>query len=156
MIERVELKSGYIVVDVPVGMGGSIHQLYVKEHSGRDAMQESSNSSSSSTLFVGNVDLCLEMSHQDIDAYLREMMSNFGTIEAVYVSAIASDVKRRRNRSDDDANDQSDSDDDEGTAINNGVETIQHITTNRSRFAHVVFKKKSDMKSFLNFVKLQV
>lgn len=155
MAQRAELKSGYVVIDVPVGMGGAVHQLYVKEHTGRDALQEESSiAGSGCTLFVGNVDLCLQMSHQDIDGYLRELMGSFGSVEAVYVSALANDkAQRKRNRDAQPNEAQSDSDsDDEETAA--GLQETQLITTGRSRFAHVIFKKKSELKTFLKAARL--
>mgnify|MGYP003706684939 CR=1 FL=1 len=153
MLARNELKSGYSIIDINTGMGGSIHQLYVKEHTGKDSLGESTTNGGC-TLFVGNVDLTLEMSHQDIDGYLREMMEQFGQIDAVYISALSINKNRKRNRTDDQVDESSDDDDDDENNNNNtGIEDSTNITSNRSRFAHVIFNKKSDLKLLLKSIK---
>ena len=163
-MQRCDLHNGYVVVDVPVGLAGAIHQLYIKEHKGRGSLGDSISSSSTtsagnkpsnSTLFVGNVDLGLEMSHADIDAYLREMVGQFGKVEAVYISNLSSHAKRHRNRAIDDGQDGSEEGSDEGDGGDgrheaSGLEETRLISTGRSRFAHVVFADRNDMKSFLS------
>lgn len=159
MLTRSELKSGFIVIDIPVGIGGAVHQLYIKEHSGRDAGNTGASPSGVGvTLFVGNVDLHLDMSHEDIDGYLRELMSQFGDINAVYVSAESESSRgRKRQRKETSgvgaaAEDEDDDDDAENTQ-NNGIQDVHSLTTGRARFAHVQFSNKKGLASFLKVVK---
>ncbi len=155
MLTRSELKSGFIAVDIPLSIGGAVHQLYVKEHTGRDLGQASETTSSSSaasgvTLFVGNVDMHLNMSHEDIDGYLRELMSQFGDIQAVYVSALTTEPttrSRKRTRTEMSADDEDDNEQDDG------VRDMHSLTTGRSRFAHVQFVNKKGLSSFLKAAK---
>jgi len=159
MLTRSELKSGFIVIDIPIGIGGAVHQLYVKEHSGRDAgTTGTAPSAAGVTLFVGNVDLHLDMSHEDIDGYLRELMSQFGDINSVYVSAESESNKRGRKRQRTDsaggsANTNDDDDDDDDEEQSNGIQSVRSLTTGRARFAHVQFANKKGPASFLKVVR---
>lgn len=80
----------------------------------------------SSTLFVGNVDLTVGMGYDDIDSYLRELLEGFGDINGVSVSAPGSKPR------------------------DDGVLESKNLTSERSRYAHVLFAKK---KSVANCIK---
>lgn len=113
------LKGGFQVLNVQ--MGGSVHQLYVKAH-------KSDEAADSSTLFVGNVDLTVGMSYDDIDSYLRELLQGFGDINGVSVSAPGSKPK------------------------DDGVLENKNLTSERTRYAHVAFTKKKSVTNFLKSV----
>lgn len=98
-----------------------MHQLYVKEHK--------SDEVTSSTLFVGNVDLTVGMSYSDIDAYLRDLFGGFGNVSNVSVSAPST-------------KDPTDS----------GVLANKSVTSERTRYAHVVFATKKSVSNCLKSV----
>jgi len=157
VLTRSDLKSGFMVIDIPIGMGGAVHQLYVKEHSGRDAGNTGASPAGiggvGATLFVGNVDLHLDMSHEDIDGYLRELMSQFGDINAVYVSAESEAASKGRKRRRTDSAAAEGDDDDEESEQNGGIKDARSLTTGRARFAHVQFASKKGLASFLKVIK---
>ena len=139
ILKRTALKQGFNVVDIPIGVGAAVHQLYVKAHSEKDASSGSSgagaanaSSSSSSTLFIGNVDLRMGMDHIDIDSYLREMLQKFGEIDTIAISDT-----RNIALAEDDV----------------GLLEGSNTTSTRSRFAHVKFQEKNGMNDFLKAVK---
>ncbi len=77
--------KGYRIVDVPLlENDGVIHSLFLKEHS--DRTRKDSNGK---ILFVGNVDYRHKMSPTTIDEYLRLILSRFGEILSISVSAFA-------------------------------------------------------------------
>jgi hypothetical protein len=97
--------KGYRVFDLPLdGEKTAIHHLFVREHN------DKSSSSHGRILFVGNIDVRLDLSHEEIDSYLRLMLSRFGAIESVSVSSFTPEE------------------------------------ADKTRFAHVVFAKKSSIK----------
>ena len=101
--------KGFRVLEVPMDPEGkTIHYLYVKEHN------DKTSAASGRILFVGNVDCNIDMSHEEIDTYLRLLLGRFGEIESVSISAFSE----------------------------------EHME--RTRFAHVVFTKKSSLKVVLN------
>ena len=85
-------KGGYRVIDVPVGLGGVLHTLYIKEHNNPKSTDLTSNGGDDNqnlkgrVLFVSNVDYGLKRTHTDIDGYLREIFQGFGEIISVSVS----------------------------------------------------------------------
>jgi ribosomal RNA-processing protein 7 len=80
---NIRLLKGYRVIDIPLGMGLALHTIYLKEHSEKG---ENIEKQKSKTAFIGNVDYGLEMTHEEIDSYLRELFNNFGEVESVSVS----------------------------------------------------------------------
>ena len=81
--------KGYRIVDIPLfkeKFGGSFHSLYIKEHS--DRVNKEGNGR---TLFVGNVDYNDVMTNEEIDGYLRLLLSRFGDINSISVSSISPD-----------------------------------------------------------------
>lgn len=75
----------------------------------------------SKTLFVGNVDYCGERSHEEIDLYLRSIFDSYGNIESVSISKYS----------------------------NAEADDFMNRKGRKTRFAHVVFDKKSSMKTAL-------
>ena len=120
------LIKGYRIIDVPVGMGGVLHQLYIKEHNnplGTNKLR---------TLFVGNVDYAKERSLVEIDGYLRSLFTAFGEIESVSVS----EFKQPTNNNDG------------ATEEERAIEAEEKVSNCfESRFAHIVFAKKNALKS---------
>ena len=120
------LIKGYRIIDVPVGMGGVLHQLYIKEHNnplGTNKLR---------TLFVGNVDYAKERSLVEIDGYLRSLFTAFGEIESVSVS----EFKQPANNNDG------------ATEEERAIEAEEKVSNCfESRFAHIVFAKKNALKS---------
>lgn len=120
------LIKGYRIIDVPVGMGGVLHPLYIKEHNnplGTNKLR---------TLFVGNVDYAKERTLEEIDGYLRSLFTAFGEIESVSVS----DFKPPTTN------------DDDVTEEEKAIEADERVASCfQSRFAHIVFAKKNALKS---------
>ncbi len=89
VLRRIKMKfiKGFRIVDIPLQEnGGVIHSLFVKEHA--DRQKKDSNGK---ILFVGNVDYRQNMSHNDIDEYLRLLFSRFGEVVSISVSAFSAD-----------------------------------------------------------------
>lgn len=80
-----QLTKGFRVLSLPLTQSENpaLHYLYIKEHNDK-AFQ-------GRILFVGNVDYRFDMSHEEIDKYLRVIFSRFGDIESVSVSAFTAD-----------------------------------------------------------------
>jgi hypothetical protein len=55
--------------------------LYIKEHSDRNLVSKGKK------LFVGNFDLSLNSTNDEIQNYLTTLFSRFGTIESIYISS---------------------------------------------------------------------
>jgi hypothetical protein len=106
---KMKIVKGYRVLDVPLdGEGIAIHHLFIREHTNKNS------SAQGRTLFVGNIDCTIDLSHEEIDAYLRILFGRFGAIESISVSAFSDD----------------------------------HME--KTRFAHLVFAKKSSIKLTMN------
>lgn len=75
--------NGYRTVQLPLCSPlGATHSLYIKAHASRGG-----ESSSGTTLFVGNVDYTTEsMEHTQIDEYLKCLLSRFGAIRHISIS----------------------------------------------------------------------
>ena len=117
-----------------VRLGGIAHQLYMKEHK-EDGV-------SSSTMFVGNVDLTIGMTYSDIDVYLRDMLEGFGDIASVSVSAASTKEAVAEGGA-------SHSTQTTTSAQSNGMLDNKSLTTTRTRYAHVVFDKKKSVTNAL-------
>lgn len=75
--------KGYRAVDIPLESGGAaMHSIYIREHSDRH-----NKTGNGKVLFVGNVDYMQNMTHENIDDYLRCIFSPFGSINGISVSA---------------------------------------------------------------------
>ncbi len=97
--------KGYRVVDIPLNKDKTaVHHLFIREHTNK------ASPANGRTLFVGNIDCTVDLSHEEIDAYLRILFNRFGTVESISVSAFGDDQ------------------------------------TEKTRFAHLVFGKKSSIK----------
>lgn len=137
-MSRPQLKGGYLILEIPLSSTGfAVHSLYLKEH-----VQSSSSSSKTKTLFVGNVDLQTNMSHEDINGYLRELFTPLGAIESVSVSSFATETENT-NKSDSKRKSDSSIDQDE----------LECLTSMASRFAHVQFTKSSSVQLILQATK---
>jgi len=112
--------KGYRVIDLPLGIGGSLQSLYVKEHIDKsnknDNNNNNDNKSKGKTLFVGNIDYGRQMKEKDLHDYLKYLFASFGNIISISFSVI-------------------DNDDD------------KYIT---SRFAHILFDKKNAIKNIIS------
>lgn len=92
--------KGYRIIDIPLGntISGH-HSIYIKEHqpntrsSGDGAAADTTATSDGSgkILFIGNVDYRINMSHEQIDGYLRLLFERFGDIRSITVSEFAVD-----------------------------------------------------------------
>eukprot|EP00607_Mallomonas_marina_P006597 CAMPEP_0182433000 /NCGR_PEP_ID=MMETSP1167-20130531/60172_1 /TAXON_ID=2988 /ORGANISM="Mallomonas Sp, Strain CCMP3275" /LENGTH=264 /DNA_ID=CAMNT_0024621137 /DNA_START=33 /DNA_END=827 /DNA_ORIENTATION=- len=78
------------VIDLPLGVGGAIHSLYIKQHHNK-----SESRSDAKTIFVGNIDYCGQLSHGKIDRFLRDFFSGFGDIESISISEFSADDDNR-------------------------------------------------------------
>lgn len=74
------LIKDFRVLYVPLGIGGAVHPLYIKQHS------DNSGANDSKTLFVGNIDYGRNLSHQEIDEFFKDIFSGFGAISSCSVS----------------------------------------------------------------------
>lgn len=82
--------KGFRIIDIPLGTNiEGVHPLYIKEHSSNKADQI--GNSSGRIIFVGNIDYRINMSYEDIDAYLRLLFSRFGDIKEITVSSFSPD-----------------------------------------------------------------
>ena len=153
--------KGYRIVDVPVGMGAVLHPLYIKEHNNPTALTTSSSSNVKGRVaFVGNVDYGKDRTLEEIDGYLRDLLSAFGDIESVSVSNL------NTHDNDDDEQEPTEPIDTTAYSFGNpnaicgfspdmcvfGVEaTVSGMNRDpfEARFAHVVFAQKSGLKACL-------
>lgn len=102
--------KGYRVIALPLNRKtNAFHDIYLKEH-----VDRSNKNAAGRTLFVGNVYYLLNMTHHDIDRYLRVLLERFGDIESISVSSFT-------------------------------AEDLEN-----TRFAHVLFNKKSALKLAIN------
>lgn len=76
--------KGFKVISIPLS-DRAFHHLFIKEHSDKG--------SSGKVLFVGNVDILLDMSHEEIDKYLRILFERYGEIESVSISSFDPDQR---------------------------------------------------------------
>ena len=86
--------KGYRAIGIPLVLENSsaLHFIYLKEHVEKSTNDTSieQKKRSGKALFVGNVDLVLDMSHEDIDQYLRLLLSRYGDITEISISNISS------------------------------------------------------------------
>jgi ribosomal RNA-processing protein 7 len=86
--------KGYRVIDIPLGVGGALQSLYIKEHIDRVNKADKDNASSSAkgkTLFVGNIDYGRHMKEKDLHDYLKFLFASFGNIVSISFSIIDND-----------------------------------------------------------------
>lgn len=87
------LIKGYRAIGLPIVLDDSsvLHFIYLKEHVEKSTSDISieQKKKSGKALFVGNVDLLLDMSHEDIDQYLRLLLSRYGDITEISISNIS-------------------------------------------------------------------
>ena len=87
------LIKGYRAIGLPIVLDNSsvLHFIYLKEHVEKSTSDISieQKKKSGKALFVGNVDLLLDMSHEDIDQYLRLLLSRYGDITEISISNIS-------------------------------------------------------------------
>jgi hypothetical protein len=113
---------GYKTIDIPTGLGMCVHSFFVKEHVEKGVNSGESSSSAGMkgrTLFVGNIDYCKDRSHEEIHELMGDLFGSFGDIESVSVS--------------------------EFKQHNSSSSSSKHNT----RFAHVTFEKRAEMKAAL-------
>lgn len=82
------------VLYIPLGVGGALHPLYVKQHSDKNT-----GVNDSKTLFVGNIDYGRNLSHEEINEFLQDIFSGFGSISSCSISDYKNDsgvVKQSR------------------------------------------------------------
>jgi RNA recognition motif-containing protein len=86
------LIKGYRAIGLPIVLDNSsvLQFIYLKEHVEKSTSDISieQKKKSGKALFVGNVDLVLDMSHEDIDQYLRLLLSRYGDITEISISNI--------------------------------------------------------------------
>lgn len=71
--------KGFIVLPLPLSKAGDVkHYIYVKEHVEK--------SQKGGALFVGNIDYSLDLSHENLDQFLRSLFQRFGDIESIAIS----------------------------------------------------------------------
>lgn len=78
--------KGYRIIDVPLGIGGTLQSLYIKEH-----IDKVNNNTKGKTLFVGNIDYGRNMNDKDLYDYLKFLFMSFGNIINISFSVIDND-----------------------------------------------------------------
>ena len=127
------------VVDVPL-YNGALHSLYLKEHNTAASSSGSGGIKAGRTLFVGNIDLGLQMSYEEISAYLKELFNNFGQVENILVSKFSNNSSAGGRKGEE--------------TEPSGQKAVllrsnNNANSNSSRFAHVVFENKKSIRSIL-------
>lgn len=121
--------KGFRRIDIPLGLGLAAHSLFLKEH--LDKRDESVNGQ---VLFAGNVDICGDGKDDTIDTFLRSLFGTFGEILSISISHFKEDEI-------------------EDKYIGNNINSLSTFscrpTSEKSKFAHICFKKKSSLKSCL-------
>lgn len=128
------------VLYLPVGYGGALHPLYIKEN------KDNNKANGGKTLFVGNVDFGGVMELKSISEYLTELFEIFGTVESISVSSLGGITSTPNN---------SDCWFLDGDYVCDLNSILSPNTTKTTRFAHVVFEKKSSMKFALSSADIQ-
>jgi len=81
--------KGYRVIDIPLGLGGALQSLYIKEHI--DRINKNDNNTKGRTLFVGNIDYGRQMKEKELHDYLKFLFASFGNIISISFSIIDND-----------------------------------------------------------------
>lgn len=68
-------------MDIPLGVGGAFHSIYMKQH-----FDKSQSKNDSTTLFIGNIDYGTQLDYDRMNRFLRNIFSGFGNIESISVS----------------------------------------------------------------------
>lgn len=90
LLEMVLIIKGYRAIGLPLYSDESkaMHYIYIKEHAEKIMRDSAEQKKKARILFVGNVDYKRNMSHEDIDQYLRILFFRFGDVVSVSVSSI--------------------------------------------------------------------
>jgi hypothetical protein len=76
------------IIELPLSSGNGIHYLYIKEHTDRNLVSKGKK------LFVGNFDLSIHSTNDEIENYLTALFSRFGAIESIYISSSNEEDKK--------------------------------------------------------------